>query len=274
MRRVNAASAIGEQHDVIGIDTESPKNRQTNSIRVRAKEEGVVRKAVHVAFACFLLLSVAHVGLAQNTNSSDIRGTVADASGAVLPGVTVTVKNNDTGVVREFVTNSDGLYDTNSILPGNYTISFSKEGFQKLVRGPIALQVGLVTINGDLKVGSSTEVVEVTSEAPLLKTEDAQVSTTLSTEQLTDLPSVDPANGWTSLLKLLPGATSTTGGTNGGGNGDMNPGVDQAIAGTMPYFSSYLVDGGSIWLPHSANIDQGESAVSYTHLTLPTICSV
>jgi len=41
MRRVNAASAIGEQHDVIGTDTESPKNRQTNSIRVRAKEEGL-----------------------------------------------------------------------------------------------------------------------------------------------------------------------------------------------------------------------------------------
>ncbi len=175
-----------------------------------------MRKAVHAAFACCLLLSVAHVGLAQNTNSSDIRGTVADASGAVLPGVTVTVKNNDTGVVSKFVTNSDGLYDTNSILPGNYTISFSKEGFQKLVRGPIALQVGLVTINGDLKVGSSTEVIEVTSEAPLLKTENAELSTTLSTEQLTDLPSVDPVNGWTSLLKLLPGATSTPGGTNGG----------------------------------------------------------
>jgi hypothetical protein len=198
---------------------------------------------------------VTHVGLAQNTNSSDIRGTVADASGAVLPGVTVSVKNDDTGVVSEFVTNSDGLYDTNSILPGNYTISFSKEGFQKLVRGPIALEVGLVTINGELKVGSSTQVVEVTSEALLLKTENAEVSTTLSTEQLTDLPSVDPVNGWTSLLKLLPGATSTP----HGNGGDANPGVDQAIAGTMPYFSSYLVDGGSIWLPHSANIDQGES---------------
>src|SRR5260370_18350461 len=259
MRRVNAASAIGEQHNVIGIDTESPKNRECNSIRVRAKEEGVVRKAVHVAFACFLLLSVAHVGLAQNTNSSDIRGTVTDLSGAVLPGATVTVKNNDTGVVREFVSNSDGLYDTNSILPGNYTVSFTKDGFQKLVRGPFALQVGLVAVNAEMKVGSSTQVVEVTSESPLLKTEDAQVATTLSTEQLTDLPSVDPVNGWTSLLKLLPGATSTPGGTNAGGNGDQNPGVDQAIAGTMPYFSSYLVDGGSIWLPHSANIDQGES---------------
>ncbi len=220
-----------------------------------------MRKAVHVAFACFFLLGVAQVGFAQNTNSSDIRGTATDASGAILPGVSVTVKNNDTGVVNTFVTNGDGLYDTNSILPGNYTLTFSKDGFEKLVRGPFPLQVGIVTLNGEMKVGASTQVVEVTSEAPLLKTEDAQVSTTLSTEQLTDLPSVDPSNGWASLMKWLPGATSTPmQGTNGGGGGgDQNPGVDQAIAGTMPYFSSYLVDGGSIWLPHSANIDQGES---------------
>jgi hypothetical protein len=113
-----------------------------------------MRKAAHAAFACCLLLAVAQVGLAQNTNSSDIRRTVTDSTGAVVPGVTVTVKNTDTGVVSTFVTNSDGLYDTNSILPGNYTVSFRKEGFQKLVRGPFPLQVGLVTIDG----GSETRL--------------------------------------------------------------------------------------------------------------------
>jgi hypothetical protein len=201
------------------------------------------------------------VGLGQNTNSGDIRGTVTDASGAAITGATVTVANNDTGVVTKFVTNNEGLYDTSSILPGNYTLTFSKDGFGTLKRGPIPIQVGIVTVDASLKVGSTTEVLEVTSTAPLLKTEDAQVNTTLSTAQLTDLPSVDPTNGWTSLMKWLPGATSTPaqGSNGGGGGGDRNPGVDQAIAGTMPYFSSYLVDGGSIWLPHSANIDQGES---------------
>src|SRR6266496_902116 len=189
-----------------------------------------------------LAASVTGVSFGQNTNSGDIRGTVSDASGAAITGATVTVTNTDTGVVTKFVTNNEGLYDTNSILPGSYTISFSKEGFATLKRGPIPLQVGIVTVDANLKVGSSSEVVEVTSTAPLLKTEDAQVATTLSTRQLVDLPSVDPANGWTSLMKWLPGATSTPGmGTNGGGGGgDQNPGVDQAIAGTMPYFSSYL----------------------------------
>lgn len=212
---------------------------------------------------CLIVLgcvsSFAGIGFGQNTNSGDIRGTVLDASGAVLPGANVRVTNLDTGVVTNYVTNGDGIYDTNSILPGNYSIEFSKDGFTSLKRSPVVLTVGSVTVDATLKVGSSSQVVDVTSAAPLLKTEDAQVNTTLTTSQLTDLPNVDPANGWTYLMRLLPAATSTPGGTNGGGSGDQNPGLDQAIAGTMPYFSSYLVDGGSIWLPHSANIDQGLS---------------
>ena len=151
----------------------------------------------------------------------DLRGTATDLSGALLPDVTVTVLNNDTGVSRVFVTNSDGLYDTNSILPGTYTITFSKTGFQKLVKNSITLQVGIVTVDGALQVGSVSQEVVVTSSLPLLKTEDATVATTFSTEQLTDLPSKDPTNGWTSLLQQLPGATSTPMGGNGGGQADQ-----------------------------------------------------
>ena len=96
------------------------------------------------------LLAVASLaaprGLGAQSNSGIVQGTVTDPSGAVLPGVNVTVTNVDTGVVRDFVTNSDGLYDTNSILPGSYTITFSKDGFQKLVVGPITLQIGLVIL--------------------------------------------------------------------------------------------------------------------------------
>ena len=209
---------------------------------------------------CGLALGWSSSIRAQNSNSGDIRGTVTDSSGAVVPEVSVTVTNNDTGVVTKYVTNNDGLYDTNSILPGSYTVQFSKGGFETFKRGPIPLQVGIVTVDAALKIGSATEVVQVSSDAPLLKTEDAQVSTTLSTAQLDNLPNSDPANGYTDLLKLLPGATGvTSGNSNGGGGNNSDPQFDQAINGTMPYFSSYLVDGGSIWLPHSANTDQGLS---------------
>src|SRR5580693_5043215 len=95
--------------------------------------------------SCFVL-SMARPAFPQSTNSGDIRGTVTDSSGALVPGVAVTVLNLDTGAAKDLVTNDDGLYDTASILPGNYRISFTKEGFGKLVRGPI-------TVNGVLKVG-------------------------------------------------------------------------------------------------------------------------
>jgi hypothetical protein len=216
-----------------------------------------------ILMLCGLVLGLASFARAQNSNSGDIRGTVTDVSGAVVPTVTVTVTNNDTGVVTKYVTNNDGLYDTNSILPGSYTVQFNKGGFESLKHGPVTLQVGIITVDAVLKVGTATETVEVnSSEAAMLKTEDAQVSTTISLNELAGLPNTNPSNGYTELLKLLPGATGVTpmaGGAGGANNTNSDPQFGQAINGTMPYFSSYLVDGGSIWLPHSANTDQGLS---------------
>jgi carboxypeptidase family protein len=210
---------------------------------------------------CGLALGLASSVLAQNSNSGDIRGTVTDTSGAVVPGVNVTVTDTDTGVINKYVTNNDGLYDTNSILPGTYTVEFSKGGYESYKRDGIPLEVGIITVDAQLKVGAATSVVEVNaSDIPLLKTEDAQVGATLTTNELTNLPNSNPSNGYTEFLKLLPGATGVTSGSgNGGGGTNSDPQFDQAINGTMPYFSSYLVDGGSIWLPHSANTDQGIS---------------
>ena len=77
-------------------------------------------------------LGCASAALAQSMNAGDIRGIVSDASGAAIPEATVTVLNKDTGVTKDFTTNGDGLYDTNSIVPGNYEVSFSKTGFQEV----------------------------------------------------------------------------------------------------------------------------------------------
>ena len=214
-----------------------------------------------MAMLCGLALSLASSVLAQNSNSGDIRGTVTDSSGALVPGVDVTVTNTDTGVVSNYVTNSDGLYDTNSILPGNYTLEFSKQGFEKLKRESVPLQVGIITVDATLKVGAATARGRGEClRAPLLKTEDAQVSTTLTTSRV-DQPSQRRSVEW---LHISAEADSrryrhARGPRNGGGGSNEDPQFDQAINGTMPYFSSYLVDGGSIWLPHSANIDQGLS---------------
>ncbi|HEY6373170.1 MAG TPA: carboxypeptidase-like regulatory domain-containing protein, partial [Candidatus Sulfotelmatobacter sp.] len=106
----------------------------------------------------FLVLASAAC-LAQSTNSGDIRGTVSDSTGALIPGVTVTVANVDTGVSKDFTTNQDGLYDTSSIVVGSYRITFAREGFERLVRGPVSLQVGTTTVNAELKVGATSQEV-------------------------------------------------------------------------------------------------------------------
>jgi hypothetical protein len=204
-----------------------------------------------LVFVFSLALFLAKPALSQNSNSGEIRGTVTDASGAIVPGVTVTVTNTDTGVSGDYVTNGEGLYDTSSILPGTYTLTFSKVGFERLVKRSIVLQVAIITVDGQLAVGVTTQEVTVTSTLEALKTENAEQSTTLPTFQLTNLPSVGPQSGWENFLVLLPGAS----GTPGQGNA-ANPGVDQQVGGTSPYFSSYLIDGGTIRLPASANIDE------------------
>ena len=109
----------------------------------------------------FIVFCGCWVCFAQSTNAGDIRGTVADSTGALIPGVTVTVVNNDTGVSKTFTTNDAGLYDTSSIVAGPYTITFAKEGFEKLVRGPVTVEVGFMTVNAELKVGTSTQEVTV-----------------------------------------------------------------------------------------------------------------
>jgi Carboxypeptidase regulatory-like domain len=208
-----------------------------------------MRRAGRIALVCCLLLCMAGVGRSQNTNSVDIRGTVTDASKAVIPDVTVIVTNNNTGVGRQFVTNGEGIYDTVSSLPGNYTVTFTKAGFEKLMHGPVALQVGVATIDATLSVGSASQQVVVTSDVQLMHTENPEVGTMLNTTALASLPNVTP--DWRNFLKIIPGASGAPAAPAGSGN----PGAAISINGTLPYFSSFLENGGSIRFPKSANVD-------------------
>jgi hypothetical protein len=189
-----------------------------------------------------LLLVILGVGAcyAQSINSGDIRGTVTDPSGALIPGVTVTVMNTDTGVSKDFTTNGDGLYDTNSLVPGPYTVTFTKDGFDQLVRGPITLEVGFITVNGQLKVGSTSQQVTVTTDVPLLTTETGDQTQVLSDKVMNELPQV--GTDWENFMFLLPGATNT-----------LSSGVGSlSINGNLPY-SDVLQNGVSQTLPSSQN---------------------
>lgn len=175
----------------------------------------------------------------QATNSGDIRGTVTDQSGAVVPGVKVTLNDVTKDVTKTFVTNSAGLYDTGAIVPDEYVITFSKPGFKSLVRGPIKVQVGSMGLNAELEVGTAAQRVVVTTAAPILNTTNPTQGATLTSHQLAKLPQVG-AN-WQSFILLLPG-------TSGGGS------VEGVSANGSEPYSTVLLDGATASAPQSDNI--------------------
>src|ERR1035441_3012680 len=91
-------------------------------------------KAKRMILPLLLMIFGGGVCLAQNTSSGDLRGTVTDSTGAVVPGVTVSVRDVDKDVTRTYVTDGAGLYDTGAIPEDHYLLTFTKEGFQSYVQ--------------------------------------------------------------------------------------------------------------------------------------------
>ena len=132
-----------------------------------------MKSSIRLALAFCLLLGAAQPALPQSRNTGEIRGTVRDSTGAAAVGATVTVTNIDTGESKIFTTNADGIYDTVSTPAGNYNVIFTAKGFKRLVRGPVALQVDVITEDGTLDVGAVTETVTVEAAGvPLLANRD------------------------------------------------------------------------------------------------------
>ena len=112
------------------------------------------------------LLGCAALAFGQATNSGDITGTVTDATGAVVPEVTVTVLDVDKNVTHTFATNGAGVYDTGSIVPDHYLLTFTKLGFATYKRGPLTVGVGQMGINVQMTIGQESQQITVTTEAP------------------------------------------------------------------------------------------------------------
>jgi len=143
-----------------------------------------------VMIVTVFLFGISGAATAQSTNSGDISGIVTDSTGAAVPGAAVTVLNIATGVSKEYVTNDAGVYDTGSIVAGTYKLTFAKSGFATLVRSSITVIVGPTTVNALLTVGGVTQEVVVSTDIPLLRTENGEQSVTLSAETLAALPEV------------------------------------------------------------------------------------
>jgi hypothetical protein len=151
-----------------------------------------------------------------------LRGAVTDSNGGVIQGATVKVKNEATGGESTVVTNSEGLYSVSSLNPGTYTITVEKQGFKRAVTTGVGIKVATIT-PGDivLEAGNVAETVTVTANTEeVLQTESAQVSGSIDSRRIVDLPSNGAGGGIDTLALLIPGVVANrVGGTNTNGAG-------------------------------------------------------
>ena len=178
----------------------------------------------------------------QGETTSAIVGQVSDASGAGVPGATVTVTNKETGLKRTARTDESGRFNFPQLKPGTYWVKVEAQGFEPQENDSVSSGLGQKqTVDFTIKIARAMETVEVNSEPAILNPEDANTSTTLNTSALEDLP--NPGGDLTYPLQFAAGALINTagsgndfvGGTNGYGNVEFN--------GLPALSNGYIVDG-------------------------------
>src|SRR5260370_14123267 len=188
-----------------------------------------------------LIIAIAALALcfsasAQNANGI-LDGRITDASGSSIPGAKVTVENQDTGVKREYTTNSEGRFYQGQVLIGVYRVTVEKSGFQKYVESDVRVAVAqTVTLEIPLKVGDLATTVEIVASAAQLTTESSSVSTVIGSKAILDLP-LSSRNPF-SLATLAPGVIP------GGGTTPW-------ISGGPHASSEITIDGTSVIVPEN-----------------------
>jgi len=192
--------------------------------------------------AVALFLSFPRAAWGQGETTSAILGQVADATGAAIPGASVTITNRATGLERSARTDDQGRFNFPQLLPGTYSVAAAANGFQPQRLDNAVSGLGQKqTVNFILQVSQARQTVEVSGEAPLINPENSNTSTTLTAPALENLP--NPGGDLTYPLQFSAGALMNTagsgndfvGGTNGYGNVEFN--------GLPALSNGYIVDG-------------------------------
>jgi hypothetical protein len=145
--------------------------------------------------------------------TSSLTGTVRDSGGGVIPGATVEVKNNATGIATPVVTNSSGVYTVPALPVGTFTVTVTLSGFKTYTATNVRLLAGTpAELNVTLDVGALTETVEVRGGTELVQTQSPTVRSTISVEQISNLPLV--SRNALYFATFLPGV-ETLGGPRG-----------------------------------------------------------
>jgi Carboxypeptidase regulatory-like domain/TonB-dependent Receptor Plug Domain/TonB dependent receptor len=198
---------------------------------------------------CFLLVQSSRAF--GQVDEGSITGAVQDTSGAVVANAHVTLLNTDQGLTLETNTNSSGVYTFSPVRIGNYSISVAAAGFAKVTQEHLEVHVSQnLQVNLQLKPGSASETIEVTTAPPVLQTEDASVGQVVGSRTVNSLP----LNGrnFTFLAQLGAGVNTPQADT----RGNAASGAFSAN-GLRPAQNNYLLDG----------IDNNSNAVDFLNGT-------
>ena len=194
-----------------------------------------------VCVALVLCLCLPMLLLAQGTGGR-ILGRISDPTGAVLSGVKVTAVNDATAVSQDTLSNDSGDYVFPNLVVGTYSISFDLSGFKNSVRHSIALDVNqVITLNMTMQVGQNQEVVDVTSEAPLVDTSSTQLGAVVNNRSVNELP-LNARDSY-QFLQLQPGVQSQLGSSGGTFYGSDSAG-SVSVNGGRDRANNFSVNGG------------------------------
>src|SRR5215472_362732 len=188
-------------------------------------------RTIYSLLVC-LALAVPAVAQSQAANGA-IEGTITDSSGGVLPGVTVTVTNLETGAERSIVTNEKGLYRAPLLPLGTYRVVAELQGFKRFEQTNITLSVGqTAVVNAAMSVGAVSETITVSGDAPALDTSRIDIGHTMSDTEVHNLPLVarNPYN----FALVQPGVT---------GIENVEFGVPRLAANGAAMRINYMIDG-------------------------------
>jgi hypothetical protein len=227
----------------------------------------ISRKAAVVAAIVMIAAAVAAPPALAQALYGAIVGTVADQSGAPIPGATVTATNTGTGSKVDVVTDGDGNFAFRNLLPGSYDLGVSLSGFRELRSTGLRVTAGNPQRHDlKLEVGTVSEAVTVTAETTLLQTEKADLHTELTSKEVTSLP-LNQFRNYQALLNLVPGATPAQ-----FQNAEIDSpgrGLRTFVNGTQPNSNAFRIDGAvsvNVWLPHHVGFPQAAETIETVNI--------
>ena len=202
---------------------------------IKGKQTGCSLSMPRLGRALFAIC-LAAVPLLSQTITASLEGEVKDATGAVVPGVRVQVRNTATGVVTHLETGPDGRFLAPSLQPGPYAVVVEATGFKRIDRTGIVLQVNQTArIELTMEVGAVTEVIEIKGQAPLLESSSAALGQVIENKSITEMP-LNQRNPY-ALVFVAPGVIGSVRAEFNQANISINggrPGANEILADGIP----------------------------------------